>query len=184
MKPNLDALYELAAAQEGYFTTAQAAETGYSPQLLNHHLRAGRFVRSSRGVYRLVNFPPGEYGDLVAIWLWSERQGVFSHETALALHELSDALPSRVHLTLPAAWRKRRLRVPEGVAPAFSDVEQDERAWVGPVPVTSAARSLNDCAEAKVAPDLLSQAVEDGRRRGLYPDALIAPTLAYLEAFE
>ena len=32
--------------------------------------------------------------------------GVFSHDTALALHELSDALPARAHLTLPASWRR------------------------------------------------------------------------------
>ncbi len=42
-----------------------------------------------RGVYRLVHFPVGDHEDLTAVWLWSEREGVFSHETALALHDLS-----------------------------------------------------------------------------------------------
>jgi len=47
-----------------------------------------------RGVYRLEHFPAGEHEDLVALWLWTDRAGVFSHETALALHGLSDTLPS------------------------------------------------------------------------------------------
>ena len=29
-----------------------------------------------------------------AVWLWSEQAGVFSHQTALALHDLSDILPA------------------------------------------------------------------------------------------
>jgi predicted transcriptional regulator of viral defense system len=63
----------------------------------------------------------------VPIWLWSERVGVFSHETALGLHELSDVLPARIHLTLPAKWRRRRLRVPKGVVVHHADVDRRER---------------------------------------------------------
>lgn len=95
-RPDWNRLYETAAAQEGTFSTKQAAEAGYSPQLLAHHLKSGRVARVRRGVYRLVHYPAGEHEDLVAIWLWSERAGVFSHETALRLFELSDVLPSRV----------------------------------------------------------------------------------------
>jgi hypothetical protein len=36
--PRWPHLYETATAQEGYFTTSQAAEAGYSPQLLAKHL--------------------------------------------------------------------------------------------------------------------------------------------------
>jgi predicted transcriptional regulator of viral defense system len=113
--PDRDRLYEIAAAQDGLFTTQQAAEVGYSPQLLVHHIRGERMQRVRRGIYRLVHFPAGEHEEVVTVWLWSEQAGVLSHETALALHGLSDALPAQVHLTLPAAWKKRRFRVPKGV---------------------------------------------------------------------
>ncbi len=93
--PSWDDLFDLAAGQDGLFSTAQAAEAGYSPQLLQKHLRAGRVRRVRRGVYRLVHFPPGEHEDLAAVWLWSNRAGVFSHETALSLHELSDGLTGK-----------------------------------------------------------------------------------------
>ena len=58
-KPDWDQLYETAGSQEGHFTTKQAEDAGYSPQLLAKHLRAGRIARVRRGIYRLVHFPAG-----------------------------------------------------------------------------------------------------------------------------
>ena len=172
--PSWDALFEVASEQEGLFTTAQAAEAGYSPQLLQKHLHGGRIRHVRRGIYRLVHFPPGEYEDLVAVWLWSGSAGVFSHETALALHGLSDALPSRAHLTVPADWNRRRLRVPRGVVLHHADVPRSDRAWVGSLPVTAPLRTLADCAAGGVAPDLVQQAKDQAVARGLVTPAEVA----------
>jgi predicted transcriptional regulator of viral defense system len=166
-KPNWDRLFETAGAQEGYFTTSQAAEAGYSSQLLLKHIRAGRVARMLRGIYRLVHFPAGEHEDLVTAWLWSERAGVVSHQTALALHGLSDALPAHVHLTIPRDWRSRRFRVPNGIMLHHADVQPNDRAWFGAVPATNARRSLNDCAREGISPELLRQATQQAIRRGL-----------------
>jgi predicted transcriptional regulator of viral defense system len=160
-------LYETAAGQEGYFTTEQAAEAGYSPPLLAKYLQSGKIVRMRRGIYRLVHYPPGEHEDLVVAWLWSERASVFSHETALALHDLSDVLPARIHLTLPAAWQRRRLRVPAGLVLHHADVDASDRTWTGAVPVTSPRRTLLDCIRAHVSPELLGQAWQQAVARGL-----------------
>ena len=165
--PDWDRLYENAAAQEGHFTTGQAAEAGYSAQLLAHYLKTGKMERIRRGVYRLVHFPAGDHEELAVLWLWSERVGVFSHQTALSLHELSDVLPSAVHMTLPVDWRKRRLRVPAGLRLNYSDLQTNERWWFGAVPATSPVRTLEDCAAADLAPDLLAQAARAAVRRGL-----------------
>ena len=166
-KPDWDRLFEIASAQEGYFTTKQAAEAGYSSQLLLKHIRAGRVARMRRSIYRLVHFPAGEHEDLVTAWLWSERVGVVSHLTALALHGLSDALPMKVHLTLPRVWRSRRFRVPPGVVLHHADVPPDDRTWYGAVPTTNPRRTLNDCVHEGVSPDLLRQAAQQAIRRGL-----------------
>lgn len=182
-KPDWNRLYECAAAQEGHFTTAQAAEAGYSPQLLAKYLGNQRVMRIRRGIYRLVHFPAGEHEDLVVVWLWTERTGVFSHETALALHGLSDVLPARVHTTLPAGWTQRRLRVPRGVQLHFADVGDHERAWVGAVPVTAVARTLLDCAAGRVAPDLVRDALEAAVRRGLVVRGALPVVDAYLNEF-
>jgi len=166
-RPDWNRLFETAASQDGLFTTQQAAEAGYSPQLLVHYLRAGKTSRVRRGIYRLVHFPAGEHEDLVAAWLWSEFVGVISHQTALALHGLSDALPAHVHLTLPQSWRRRRFRVPQGVVLHHADVPGEDRGWFGPVPLTNPRRSLSDCARGGLSPDLLRQAAQQALRRGL-----------------
>jgi predicted transcriptional regulator of viral defense system len=180
--PSWDALFEVASGQEGLFTTVQAADAGYSPQLLQKHLHAGRVQRVRRGVYRLVHFPPGDHEDLAAVWLWSDRAGVFSHETALFLHGLSDVLPSRVHISVPASWRARRLRVPGGIVLHHEDVPKDERAWVGPVPVTAPRRTLADCIAAGVAPNLVAQAIDQAASRGIVPRAAVAQLKRAAEA--
>jgi predicted transcriptional regulator of viral defense system len=164
--PDWSSLFGVAESQAGYFTTRQAAGAGYSPQLLAY-LVDKKIERVRRGIYRLVHFPASDHEDLVVLWLWSEQVGAFSHETALALHDLSDALPSRVHMTLPRSWRSRRLRVPSGLVLHFADIADRDRASFGAVPLTAPLRTLVDCLEADVAPDLAGQAILQARRRGL-----------------
>jgi predicted transcriptional regulator of viral defense system len=181
--PDWDSLFEIAAAQDGYFTTRQAAEAGYSSALIAHHLAAGRMLRARRGVYRLVHFPAGDHEDLTVVWLWSEREGVFSHQTSLALHNLSDVLPSRVHITLPDAWRRRRLRVPDGVSIHYGEVVAKERRWFGPVPATAPLRTLEDCAQAHLPPDMLRAAALGALARGLVARKEISAIEAALAPF-
>ena len=181
-RPDWDRLYGVALRQEGHFTTQQANDAGYSSQLLVKYMRSEKVLRIRRGVYRLKHFPPGQQEDLVAIWLWSDRAGVFSHETALMLHDLSDVLPARAHLTVPATWRERRLRVPEGVVLHYAGVRKTERVWIGVVPVTSVPRTLADCAADHLSPDLLSAAVDQALARGVVAKREVARVQRALRA--
>jgi len=173
--PDWDRLFETASAQAGYFTTRQAAVAGYSTQLLLKYIRGGRVVRVQRGIYRVVHFPASEHEDLVTAWLWSEQAGIVSHQTALALHGLSDLLPAQIHLTLPATWRQRRFRVPAGVVLHHADVPSEDRSWFGAVPITTPRRSLSDCADAGLSPELLRQATQQALRRGIVARADLGP---------
>lgn len=166
--PSWDDLYALAAAQAGHFTTSQAHVAGFSSPLLHKHLASGRIERIRRGIYRLVHFPSSDEEGLVVFWLWSDRKGVFSHETALARHALSDVLPHRVEMTVPVVWRARRLRVPDGLDLHYADLPRSDWTWFGPVPLTTAARTIRDCMAAGVSPEFTGQAVEEGLRRGLF----------------
>lgn len=171
--PDWDRLFALALEQEGLFTTGQASEAGYSKPLLSYHLKAGNFARVTTGIYRLVHFPAGESEQLVMLWLWSGREGVFSHDTALAMFNLSDAMPSRIHLTLPASWRGHRRKTPEVLALHYDDVPEHERTWVGAIPATTPRRTIVDCARDHVEPILLQQATQQALQRGLvFPDEL------------
>jgi predicted transcriptional regulator of viral defense system len=180
-RPDWTRLYEVASGQAGYFTAKEAAEAGFSLPLLQHHLDAGRVERAQRGIFRLVNFPPTDQEGLVPTWLWSGREGTFSHETALALHQLSDALPAKVHVTVPTARAKRRLQIPRNVILHFADLREDEREWKGPVQVTKPLRTVVDCSLDAVAPDLVTQAVSDAIRRRLFTQQSLRQALRQQE---
>ncbi len=182
-KPSWDRLYATAAAQAGFFTTRQAADAGYSSPLLFKHVGAGRVARERRGVYRLVHFPAVEHAELVVPWLWSEQVGIVSHQSALALHELSDVLPAKTHLTLPRAWRSRRFRVPPGVVLHHKDVRACDRAWFGAVPATAPTHTLNDCARSGISPELLGAATTQALRRGLVVKADLCDVAKALKPF-
>jgi len=166
-RPDWNRLYDVAAPQAGYLTLTQAADAGYSSPLVEHYVKTRRLQRVARGIFRLTHFPPGDNEDLVVFWLWSARKGVFSHATALALHELSDALPARVHLTVPTSWRRRRLRLPRGLVLHYGDLNEAEIAWKGPVPLTAPLRTVVDTtAEGDTA--LAEQAAAQGIKRHIF----------------
>lgn len=182
--PSWDELYALAAAQGGCFTREQARDAGFSDQLLHKHVSAQNLERVQRGVYRITRFPESGRAqeDLVIPWLWSQAAGVLSHETALRLHGLSDALPSNIHLTLPRGWRDRALRPPAGVRLSFGGVPAHERAFIGAVPVTRPARTINDVATAHGDLDVVRDAVRQAIQRGIADPGELLPAVAYLSA--
>jgi hypothetical protein len=71
------------------------------------------------------------------------------------------------HLTLPATWSRRRLRVPPGVRLYYADVAGADRSWAGGVPVTSPLRTLVDCAASAVLPEFIHSAYRQIQQRGL-----------------
>lgn len=86
-------------------------KAGYSDSRFAYHVRKGNWIREGRRIYRLANYPLGERPDLVYWSLWSTNrqgkiQGVFSHQTALAIHELSDVMPAKYHMTVPKGFRR------------------------------------------------------------------------------
>lgn len=181
--PNWETLYGIASTQEGYFTTAQAAQAGYYPQLLTKYLKNGRIHRIRRGIYRLVHFPMGENEDLVVLWLWTDRIGIFSHETALVMHGLSDVMPTKIHITLPSGWQSRRLRVPMDVVLHFADIPNTDQTWHETVPITTVERTLVDCANDNVAPVHILDAFEEAAGRGLIDRRALPSVVSYLKQF-
>lgn len=166
-RPDRRALDQLAYAQEGFFSAAQAAELGFSAQLLAHHARAGRFERLRRGLYRLRDYPTSPHEEIRAAWLAMGDRAVVSHESALELLGLADVMPDRVHLTV--ARRDRGARVPRGVVlhttatpPSGADMARRQG-----IAVTSPARSIVDAAAAGTAPEQIEAAVAEALSAGL-----------------
>jgi predicted transcriptional regulator of viral defense system len=164
-------LSELAHAQVGYFTTKDAEGCKVSSPLLRQNVQSGAVLWIRRGVYRFPSFPPHPQEDLVVFWLWAARESVFSHESALSLHELSDVLPNVVVMTVPPSWATRRRKVPVGVELHVASLETADVMWVGAVPVTHPLRTVVDCERAGVSPELVEVAVAQCLARGWFSRA-------------
>jgi predicted transcriptional regulator of viral defense system len=161
------ALFQLGTTQAGLFSARQADELGCTVKQLSKYFQSGKLERVQRAVYRIADFPPGEHDDLMTLWLWSRTEGVISHETALYLHDLSNALPFKAHITLPLSWKQRPGSVPPDVVIHYDDLLASERAWIGPLPTTSVRRTLLDCFRGSVSPELVAQAFAQAAARGV-----------------
>lgn len=161
--PKEDALYLAAEARAGYFTTAQAADAGYSRALLAHHAAAGNLERVDHGIYRLRRYPESPHADLVVASLRAGDMAAVSHESALAFWELSDILPGEVHVTVPRTASRRR----PGLRLHTAALEADEITERDGVRVTTVERTIADVARSGLSDELVLQATHEALDRGL-----------------
>ncbi|HSU13877.1 type IV toxin-antitoxin system AbiEi family antitoxin domain-containing protein [Longimicrobium sp.] len=160
-------LQDLAADQHGYFTTAQARDWGVSTMALVMMARRNSAERVSHGVYRLVHYPSSPLGSYMEAALWPGRvRGVVSHESVLALHEVSDVSPAAVHITVPRRFRTHR-RVPGRLVLHRTDLDAADLDTFEGIPVTTLERAIRDCSAAHLGPELVRQAIDEARRKGL-----------------
>ena len=165
-RPDVRALETEAYEQYGYFTARQAREHGFSSQLLNHHARRGRYESVRRGLYRLRGFPTSEHDEMREKWMAvGTEKAVLSHQSALALLELSDTIPDAVHLLVPR--RNRGLRRPPGVVVHTRPDDEDvPTVWRDGLPLTAPARTLVDVVD-DLQPEQEAMSVRQALRRGL-----------------
>jgi predicted transcriptional regulator of viral defense system len=165
-QPDVRGLEAEAYQQSGYFNAGQARAHGVSRQLLEHHLRRGRFERVRRGLYRVRGFPTGEHDDMREAWMAVDiPDALLSHESALALLDLSDNIPDAVHILVSRRHRGLR-RPPDVIIHTRPDGEDIASIWRDGLPLTTPARTLLDVAAA-LQPEQLSMAVRQALRRGL-----------------
>jgi predicted transcriptional regulator of viral defense system len=169
-KAALRAITAIAASQGGYFTARQASEVGYAYPHLSYHLSAGNFERAGRGLYRIPTLPYSEHDDLVRISFWSRGrddapQAVVSHQTALALHDLAEFIPTVVHLTVPASFRRP---APKGCTLHKAAVARVDTQEVGALRVTTPLRTLADLAgDPSIPREQFDRAVKEASSRGM-----------------
>ncbi len=165
-------LFEIAEQQQGYFTTKQAKAAGFAENTHPYHVQAGNWIREHRGIYRLSRFPVTDRPDL-ALWsLWSKNrmedtEGVYSHETAISLHELSDLNPARLHMTVPVHFR-RNSEIPSVLILHRGDIaESDVQSGPG-YRYTRPLKTILDLIETEaVENNFIGQAIRQAFQRGL-----------------
>ena len=165
-------LFEIAEGQEGFFTTKQAKAAGFAENTHPYHVQVGNWIREHRGIYRLALFPIAEHPDLVKWALWSRNrnevtEGVYSHQTALSLYELSDLNPAKLHITVPTHFR-RNSAIPGILVLHFADLPDEDVQTAQGFKRTRPLRTILDLIEADtVERAFLRQALRQALDRGL-----------------
>ena len=178
----------MAESQGGYFTAKQAEEAGFDRTNHAYHVRAGNWEREYRGIFRLANFPATERPDLVCWSLWSrdrqdQPQGIYSHQTALSIHDLSDVMPSKLHMTVPLRFRKNS-KTPPALVMHHADLPAEMTEERTGFRVTRPMRTILDLRESQeLSPDLLTQAFVEARKRGLITESEIREFRHQLPSF-
>lgn len=165
-KDSRAALWRTAARQRGFFTAAQALEAGYSYQAQRYHAQRGNWLVIDRAVYRFREFSdlPDEGDEQLVRWtLWSKGRAVVSHATALAVHDLGTANPSRIHLTVPRGFRRTSDVVTLHRA-ELADTDIEDRAGYR---VTLPTRAIAECAADDEDQDVIDSAVAEALDRGI-----------------
>ena len=171
-KESFRTLFVVAEQQQGLFTAKQAKTAGYSDEAQVYQVRSGNWIRMARGAYRLADYPATERPDLVLWSLWSRGvddvpQGVYSHQTALSVHGLTDLMPAKLHMTVPKKFR-RRSAIPAILVLHVSDLPEEDVQEMDGFRVTRPLRAIIDLLESHdVHPEVLRGGLREGLRNGL-----------------
>ncbi len=94
---NSEKILEILKKNNGVITTAEVTEAGISRGSLKHLVDTGVIERAARGIYQLADVWDDEMYHLQVRY----KKGIFSGETALYLHDLTDRTPMRFQMTFP-----------------------------------------------------------------------------------
>lgn len=164
-------LLQIAESQQGYFTSKQAASCGFLPANFHRKLQSGRWSKELRGIYRLSNYPLTSRPELALWTLWSadrkgNPQGVWSHETALEIHGLSDVAPAKLHMSVPRNFRKTE--IPNNLCLHFDKIPHSDTEIRQGYYVTTPLKTLTDVIqEEKTQPEQIELAIQESLLKGL-----------------
>lgn len=165
-----DALVDLAEAQNGLVTRQQAIdELDVDPAAFDAFVARGRLERVARGIYRYPRLPGVEHEPYqVALLRTGDPDAALSHETALAIHDISDVNPTRYHVTVPRPRRIRRSDNDRYVV-HVQRLTPRQVTWWQQMPVVTPTAAIEQCLAYGTPTYLLRQALERGARTGAVP---------------
>lgn len=99
-------LDELVEKGNGYLTTAEVVKNGVSKTTLKEYVCKRNMERVAQGVY----LAPDAWSDELYLLSLLNGRIVFSHETALYLHELTDREPKRISVSVKIGYNATHLR--------------------------------------------------------------------------
>jgi predicted transcriptional regulator of viral defense system len=98
-------VYSLLKEHDGYLSAKDARENGIGNKALQRMSERGLIERVAHGLYVGADVLP----DPFFVAQYRCPKGIFSNETALFLHDLSDRDPLRLTMTIPSGWNTKLL---------------------------------------------------------------------------
>jgi predicted transcriptional regulator of viral defense system len=94
-------IQKLLSDGNGMFTSSKAMQAGIHRQQLANSVKSGILERAEKGIY----ISPGGLDD-VLFWMQQRaKKIIYSHETALFLHHMTDRTPLRYSITVPSSYK-------------------------------------------------------------------------------
>jgi len=97
---------ELLKLNKGIITTRDVESLGVHRKILNRLIEEGIIERIASGIYIAIEAIEDTYFTTQVIC----KKGIFSHETALYFHDLSDRTPIKYQLTIPSGYNTKLLK--------------------------------------------------------------------------
>lgn len=99
-------LEQLIKKQNGYITTQDAMYEGIHREYLTMFVEEEKLIRTAPGVYQ----SPNAWEDKLYSYQQKKKRMIYSHETALYLHGLSDRDPYQYTVTLPTGYNTSQIK--------------------------------------------------------------------------
>lgn len=145
-------------------TTAQANQAGISNERLRLLVKSGDLQRIAHGVY----MEPHELEDRMYTWQLRRAKLIYSHDTALFLHGLTDRDPLSYTVTVPSGYNTSGLRMAGftvfTIKPTLHEVGIGvaDTVFGNPVRVYGLERTVCDIvrSRSRLDPAIISEAVK------------------------
>lgn len=92
--------------ENGVITTKDAERLGYSRQVLSQLAKSGKLERIRDGIYQLE----GEVIDDFVLISSNSSRVIFSYQTSLYLHDLTDRTPNIFHISVPQGYNASHIK--------------------------------------------------------------------------
>ncbi|MBF4695151.1 type IV toxin-antitoxin system AbiEi family antitoxin domain-containing protein [Fusibacter ferrireducens] len=176
---------KLLKANQGILTSGEAKKAGVAYKTLQRMYQAGEIEKIEQGLY----MDPNQMQDEYFLTQYRCKKGIFSHETALYFHDLTDRTPFQMMLTIPSGYNTRLLKDKEKykffyVVDKLHEIGKitTETPYGHSVHVYDIERTICDCLKRKDKLDLglVTEAVKRYMRT---PGADYTQLLKYAEIF-
>ncbi len=156
MTDNEAAIQQILKNNNGIVTTMQVTEAGIPRRCLSAMVESGAIYRVDRGIYAL----PEVWEDEMFFMQYRFSKGIFSHETALYLHGMTDRTPIRYTMTFPFGYNTGSVKK-QGIVAKLSTVKTYDLGIItisspsgNPVKVYDIERTLCDIVKARHRADI------------------------------